>query len=89
MSGAIAATPCVLHTIPGRMRIHLPEWSGQGKLALEEHIGQMQGIYKIQTNSLTKNALVLFDPTITDEQAILQHVQTLDLESDLYSTSST
>jgi hypothetical protein len=34
MSVAVAEEPRILHTLPGRLRVHLPEWSGQGIISL-------------------------------------------------------
>lgn len=34
MSVAIAEEPRVLHTLPGRLRVHVPGWSGQGRRTL-------------------------------------------------------
>src|SRR6266699_2334207 len=81
MSVAVAEKPYVLHTIPGRARIHVPEWSGQGKRTIETQLRQVQGIYSAQANSLTGNILINFDPAVTNEQTILSAVGSLNLDS--------
>jgi cation-transporting P-type ATPase I len=81
MSVAVAEKPYVLHTLPGRARIHVPEWSGQGKRTIETQLRQVQGIYSAQANSLTGNILINFDPAVTNEQTILSAVGSLNLDS--------
>ncbi len=79
MNAPAIEKPQVLHALPGRVRIHLPEWSGAGKQAIEAHMRQLEGILSVHANVLTGNILVTFDPTRTDEQAILAAMETLDL----------
>src|SRR5262249_39028277 len=71
--------PRVLHAVAGRVRVHVPGWSGKGKLHLEMELGQIQGVHRIHANPITGNILILFDPTSLNEQAILHTVQTLNL----------
>jgi len=80
MSVAIAQELSVLHTLPGRVRVHMSGWSGQGKRDLEKQIRQVWGVQRVQANPLTGNVLVQFDPTITDEQAIVGLVRAIELE---------
>ncbi|GAC1345795.1 MAG: hypothetical protein NVSMB27_08380 [Ktedonobacteraceae bacterium] len=78
MSVAVAEKPRVLHTVPGRLRVHLPAWTGQGKRSLETQLRQEQGVQSVQANTLTGNILIQFDPTVTNEQTILTMVGMLD-----------
>ncbi|HXR64360.1 MAG TPA: haloacid dehalogenase, partial [Ktedonobacteraceae bacterium] len=78
--GVANAEPRVLHTITGRMRVHVPEWSGQGRLQIENRLRQLQGVQHIQANPITSTILVVFDPELLSKQAILQEIQALDLE---------
>jgi len=80
MSIAVAEGPRVLHTLPGRIRVHLPEWSGQGKRTIEATLRQVQGVQSVQTNALTGNILIYFDPLVTDEQKVLSVLQGIDLD---------
>src|SRR4051812_48798398 len=82
MDVAVAEKPCILHTIPGRIRVHMPSWSGQGRRALEAQLRQVQGIDRVEANTLTGNVLIHFDATATNEQDILERVQTLHLDTD-------
>src|SRR5436309_4831142 len=79
MSVAVAEKPRVLHTIPGRLRVHVPGWEGQGKRSIETELRQIQGVQSVQANALTGNILVQFDPAVTNEQAILGTVSSLEL----------
>jgi cation-transporting ATPase I len=81
MSVAVAEEFRILHTLPGRLRLHLPEWSGQGKRGIEAHLRNMQGIRSVQANSVTGNVLIQYDPAVMNEQAILAEVRALDLNT--------
>src|SRR5438552_3128255 len=71
----------LLHTLPGRLRAHLPEWSGQGKRKIETHLRQVQGVRSVQANPLTGNILIQYDQTVTNEQTILKELQAFDLDT--------
>ncbi len=86
MDVAVAEKPCILHTIPGRIRVHMPSWSGQGRRALEAQLRQVQGIDRVDANTLTGNVLIHFDAAVTNEQDILERVQTLHLDTDIDTT---
>jgi magnesium-transporting ATPase (P-type) len=81
VSVAIAEMPSVLHMLPGRVRVHVPEWSGQGKRKVETVLREVQGISRVQTNALTGNILIHFDPILTSEQTVLGAVQTLTFDT--------
>lgn len=82
MSVVVAEEPRVLHTTPGRMRVHIPNWEGQGKRDIEAQVRQLPGVQRVQANSLTGNLLILFDSSVTDEPTILEKVRTLDTHLD-------
>ncbi len=81
MSVAVAEMPCTLHSLPGRVRVHIPGWSGQEKRKVEAVLREVQGVRRIQTNALTGNILIYFDPVVTDEQSILGVIQTLTFDT--------
>jgi hypothetical protein len=58
MSVAVTEGPCILHTLPGRIRVHLPELTGQSKRAIEIRLRQIQGVRSVQANALTGNILI-------------------------------
>ncbi len=71
MSVAVAQAPRLLHTLPGRMRLHIPGWTRRTQDALERRLRQLHGVRSIQANAVTGNVLILFDPAVIDQQAIL------------------
>lgn len=78
MSVAVAEEPRVLHnTVPGRVRVHVPGWSGQGKRSIETRLREVQGVRSAQANALTGNILIQFDPQVTHEQTILAMLNSL------------
>ncbi|WP_236600325.1 HAD-IC family P-type ATPase [Ktedonobacter sp. SOSP1-85] len=79
MSVAVVGEPLILHTLPGRMRVHLPGWSKQERRVAKARLRQMQGVQRVQDNELTGNVLIQFDATVTDEQTILEAVSQLEL----------
>ncbi len=55
MSVAVAEEPRVLHTVPGRVRVHVPGWSGQGKRSIETRLREVQGVRSAQVVSPKTN----------------------------------
>lgn len=80
MSVAAAAEPRILHSLPGRMRVHVSGWKGQEKRRVETQLRGVMGIQRVQANTLTGNMLIYFDPAVTNEQAILAAVGILDVD---------
>ncbi len=72
MSTAVAEASRVLHTVPGRVRVHIPGWPTAGKRALETKLRCVQGVRSAQANAVTGNILIQYDPSITDEQSLLK-----------------
>ena len=66
-----------MHSLPGRMRMHLAGWPRAGQCAVEARLCQVPGVHSVQANPLTGNVLIHFDPTATDERTLLAVVQTL------------
>src|SRR5262249_8013407 len=54
--------PLTLSATPGRVRLHLPAWSGTGPRHLEQRLRQVSGVRQVQANPLTHNVLVQYDP---------------------------
>ena len=79
MSTAMTAIedPRLVHSLPGRMRVHLAGWPREAHWAVEARLRQVRGVHSVQANPLTGNVLIHFDPTATDEQTLLAVVQTL------------
>jgi hypothetical protein len=51
----------VLHRLPGRVRLHLPGWSGQGPEELEQTLRRVPGVHAARADGLTGNVLIHFD----------------------------
>jgi hypothetical protein len=63
--------PRVLHTLPGRLRVHLPGSSRQGRNHLESRLRQVRGIHSARASTLTDNVLIHFDPATTNPATLL------------------
>jgi calcium-translocating P-type ATPase len=81
MSAGTPAAPYLLHAIPGRIRVHLPAWSGGGRLQVEQHIRHLPGVRRVEANPLTGNILIGFDPSGTDAKSLLAALGTADYAS--------
>ena len=79
MSAGIAEEALIVHTTPGRLRVHMPGWSGQGERLLEAQLRKVQGVRSAQANPLTGNILLQFDAKTINEPTLLQTIQGLDL----------
>jgi hypothetical protein len=73
-------TPRIQHSIPGRVRIHLPHWPGQGGDALEQRLRRCPGVRSARANPLTGTVLVHFDPRTTDQAAVLRGLSSAEAE---------
>jgi magnesium-transporting ATPase (P-type) len=63
--------PHILSSIPGRIRVHLPHWPGNGQRSLERRVRTLPGVRRVEANPITGNILINFDPRTTDENALL------------------
>jgi hypothetical protein len=71
MVGLEFACPQVLHTLPGRLRIHVPGWSKEGLSVLEKKLAQVPGVHSAQASRLTGNILIHFDPQTSDPATLV------------------
>ena len=71
MSVAVAREPSLVHSIPGRVRVHLPELSAENRRALENTLRHQPGIQSVQANPDTGNVLIRFAPGLTDSRTVL------------------
>jgi cation transport ATPase len=65
----------VLSLIPGRVRLQLTGWTGEGEDWIENRLRRVNGVKKVQVNPLTGNALVYFDPQTTARKTLLEKLQ--------------
>ena len=59
-----------MHVVPGRVRVSLPGWSGREGRALEAQLRVLRGVRSAQANSVTGNAVLRFDPALTNPEAL-------------------
>lgn len=75
---AAAEEPRLLHALPGRVRVHLPDWADDEPWRLEGRLRRVPGVRGVQANPLTGNVLVRFDPTATDGDRVLAAMRALE-----------
>jgi calcium-translocating P-type ATPase len=71
MSADTRDKPRILSATPGRIRVHLSHWSGNGQRRLEQHVRAVPGVRRVEANAITGNILIGFDPRTTDENTLL------------------
>ena len=69
----------VVHSSPGRVRLHLPLWCGKGERTLENEIKRSPGVLGVQASSVTRNVLIRYDRTRTDEGQLTRSLETMPL----------
>lgn len=72
-----AEAPRVLHSLPGRARVHLPQWSGSTARVLERNLCELEGVNSVRASARTANVLVHFDRGSIDEAAVLSELERL------------
>ena len=71
MSVVLAQEPRLVHSVPGRVRVHLPELSVQNQRDLENTLRHQPGIQSVQANPDTGNVLIRFSAGLTDGRTVL------------------
>ncbi len=66
-----------VHSSHGRLRVHLPAWSGTGADALADQLRRLHGVRDAQASRLTGNVLILFDPRQTRSEILLGELEAL------------
>lgn len=61
----------LVHVLPGRVRVHLPEWGDRAPRHLESRLLSIPGIRRAHFNPLTANLLVHFDPARFSPSAVV------------------
>lgn len=79
MTTAQAEKPRVLHAIEGRVRVHVPAWSGRGQLRLEALLRQVPGVTRVEANPLSRNVLVQFHPHSAGDRAVLRALDSVTI----------
>ncbi|MBV8954749.1 MAG: hypothetical protein JO179_11470, partial [Solirubrobacterales bacterium] len=63
--------PRIVHSLPGRIRVHVPRWRGADLTALERRLTSVTGVRRARASAQTQNVLVEFDPDLIDSDSIL------------------
>jgi hypothetical protein len=66
---ATSSTPVLLHELPGRMRVHIPQTIALA--ASEALLRATAGVRAVSVNATTRNVLIHFDPAVTTSAALL------------------
>src|SRR5436309_1036204 len=78
MSVAVREEPRLLHVLPGRIRVHLPEWRGDGQRRIERRLPALPGVRSVPGTPPPGNLLILFDPAATNAQTLLAALSALE-----------
>jgi hypothetical protein len=67
---AVTATPRVVHSLPGRLRIHAPEWA-RAEAEAQARLRALDGVDAVRASAATGNVLVHFDAQRLDADRVL------------------
>jgi hypothetical protein len=79
MNSATAAPPQIVHASRGRLRVHLPAWTGKRETHIQTGLAESAGVLLAQASAVTRNILLVYDHRLTDEQTLLARIQSLDV----------
>jgi hypothetical protein len=71
MRSRIAEELHVLHAVPGRLRVRLPDAKESRHREIEEGIRRVPGVTGARANALTSNILIHFDTRVLDQEGVL------------------
>jgi uncharacterized membrane protein YbaN (DUF454 family) len=71
--------PIVVHSVPGRVRLHLPNWSGGRKEELVAEVRAIPGVIHAEANAFTANLLVRFRTSEIHLEELLDEVSVVRL----------
>lgn len=77
---ALAEDLQIVHSSHGRLRVHLPRWSGKGGRHITAALHRIPGVTKAEANHTTGNVLVLFNPRQTDVNQVVAGFRALRLD---------
>ena len=66
-----------VHSSHGRLRVHLPHWSGTGGDAIASRLREVSGVTDAQASGLTGNVLILFNPRQTSPDLLIPELLAL------------
>lgn len=74
---AVADDPRIVHSLPGRVRIHAPGIGDVGAASVVDAIARVDGIRRARASALTGNVLVEFDQERLDERRVLTRLRSV------------
>ena len=66
-----------MHEAPGRLRVHLPRWSGLGGDRLESELRRLPGVTAARASAATGDVLVCFDVELIDRDTVIERLRGL------------
>jgi uncharacterized membrane protein YbaN (DUF454 family) len=75
--------PSIVHTSYGRLRVHLPHWSGTDGEQIVARTCRLGGVTSAEANPLTGNLLIRFEPEQTSVGVLIDALPALRLEPPL------
>lgn len=72
---AVAQEPRIVHSVPGRVRIHVPALSILGAAELEARLERIDGVRQARASELTRNVLVEYDRARLDIGEVLARLR--------------
>ena len=67
----------MVHEARGRLRVHLPRWSGVGADRVESKLLGLRGVTVVRASAATGNVLVCFDVDVTDRETVMERLRGL------------
>jgi uncharacterized membrane protein YbaN (DUF454 family) len=75
-----AREPSVVHSSVGRLRVHLPHWSGTRAEEIVGEVRRLVGVTHAEASAVTGNLLILYQPRQTSDETLLQALPALRLD---------
>jgi magnesium-transporting ATPase (P-type) len=70
----------IVHASYGRLRVHLPRWSGKGGRHIAAALRRLHGVKHVHPNHVTGNVLIEFAPRHVSEDQVLARLRDLRLD---------
>jgi uncharacterized membrane protein YbaN (DUF454 family) len=67
----------IVHYSYGRLRVHLPSWTGHEASGIETKLRTLPGVTRATANGLTGNILILFNPKQTGPEVLITELMAL------------
>src|ERR1039458_9353247 len=77
MPSSVAPELRVVHEARGRLRVHLPRWSGVGADRVESKLLGLRGVTVVRASAAAGNVLVCFDVDVTDRETVMERLRGL------------